>query len=216
MHVSAEIRWFWREQPPEGFKDWFLSIVVHEVMVGGGSTRVDRYLIDPEQSELGLKARGGKTGIEVKGLVAVAPDGLNTPPFAGPIELWGKWTSEALQFGSLSTRSLEKQRWLRTFDTALASPVEIPLDSEDQPLDGHILPTQGCNVELVRIRLLPKGDTWWTYAFEAFGALESVANSLRMVASVIADRQPPPLGRPLVASYPAWLGERSPAPRQGQ
>lgn len=205
MHVSAETRWFWHDEPPRGFRDWFLGTGSYGTAVGGGSTRVDEYLIDPEQSELGLKVRGGTTGIEVKGLIAVIRDDLGVPPFAGPIELWAKWTSKVLQIASFPTICTEKQRWLRKFDTTMIPPVEIPLASDEQALRSHVLPVRGCNVELVRVRLLPTGDTWWTYGFEAFGPLGTVENSLRAVAQVLVARHQPALGNPLVASYPGWL-----------
>lgn len=205
MHVSAEIRLFWHEEPPRGFKEWLLGTGPHGTAVGGGNTRVDEYLSDPEQSELGLKVRGDKTGVEVKGLIAVIRDDLRVSPFRGPIELWAKWTSEVLQFNSVPTVSTEKQRWLRMFDTSMITPVELPLDSDEQPLRGQLLPVRGCHVELAKVRLLPTEDIWWTYGFEAFGTLETVENSLRAVAKVLAARHEPALGHPLVASYPAWL-----------
>ncbi|MER2623209.1 MAG: hypothetical protein ABTS22_04640 [Accumulibacter sp.] len=205
MHVSAETRLFWHEEPPRGFKEWFLGTGSHGTAVGGGSIRVDEYLSDPTQPELGLKVRGSATGVEVKGLIAVIQDDLRVSPFAGPIELWAKWTSEVLQLDSVPTISTEKQRWLRTFDTTVITPVDIPLDSDEQPLRGTVLPVRGCNVELVKVRLLPTEETWWTYALEAFGTLETVENSLRTVAKILIARHEPALGNPLVASYPAWL-----------
>ncbi len=140
MHVSAEIRLFWHEEPPRGFNEWFLGTGSHGTAGGGGNTRVDEYLNDPEQPELGLKVRGSATGVEVKGLIAAIRDDLRVSPFAGPIELWAKWTSEVLQLNSVPTISTEKQRWLRTFDTSMITPVEIPLDSDEQPLRSHALP----------------------------------------------------------------------------
>lgn len=205
MHVSAEVRWFWHEKPPRGFKDWFLGTESHDVAVGGGSTRVDQYLSDPQQPELGLKTRGSKPGVEVKGLIAVIGDGLCVPPFAGPIELWAKWTSEVLQIDLVATISTEKQRWLRTFDTSITPPLEIPLDYDEQPLEGHVLPVLGCNVELVKVRLRPNGDTWWTYALEAFGTLKTVEDSVRAVAAMLAARPAPSLGDALLANYPTWI-----------
>ena len=212
MQVSAEIRVFWHGEPPRGFQDWFLGTAAHGTAVGGGSTRVDEYVSDPQQADLGLKVRGGKTGVEVKGLIAVIPDALRVPPFAGPIELWGKWTSEWLQLRSIATVSIEKQRWLRTFDTATISPVEVPLDGEEEALSGRPLPVLGCHVELAKIRRLPNEDAWWTYGLEAFGTLETAERALRAVATVLAARHCPALGNPLVASYPRWLISNGKAP----
>jgi hypothetical protein len=74
---------------------------------------VDEYLRDASQIELGLKRRGSKKGVEVKGLVAVTCGGLAVGPFAGPVELWAKWTSEPLELNSASTLTTEKRRCAR-------------------------------------------------------------------------------------------------------
>jgi hypothetical protein len=71
---------------------------------------MDEYLYDPSQAELGLKCRGGRTGVEVKGLVAVTWGGLAAAPFVGPIELWTKWASEPLGLNSHATVATEKRR----------------------------------------------------------------------------------------------------------
>ena len=116
MQVSAEIRWFWRSAPPTGLEDWFCKAESHGCPAGGGKAREDAYLRDLSQPELGLKRRGGKKGVEVKGLVAVLWSGLVVAPFAGPIEIWSKWTSETLELNSVII--VEKLRWLRKFDTS--------------------------------------------------------------------------------------------------
>jgi len=206
MQVSAEIRWFWRGAPPPGLEDWFRKADRHDCAAGGGSARVDEYLCDVNQGELGLKRRGGKKGVEVKGLVAVTWGGLAAAPFVGPIELWTKWSSEPLELNAHSTVATEKRRWLRKFDTAGPSPQEIPLTAEEAPIDQRPLPTLGCNVELTQVTL-PNRDIWWTFGFEAFGTLRTVENDLRAAATVLAARRPPGLGEGLLASYPTWLRE---------
>jgi hypothetical protein len=161
---------------------------------------------DAHQVELGCKRRGGLSGVEVKGLVAVTWSGVAVEPFVGPIELWTKWTSAALELSTTATITIEKQRWLRTFDTSMPVPKEVPLDAEEQPLDKRPLPTLGGHVELTRVRL-PQGDMWWTLGFEAFGTLRTVENNLHAVATTLAARRPPPLGEGLRLSYPAWLSQ---------
>jgi len=167
---------------------------------------VDEYLYDAKQIELGLKRKGGKPGVEVKGLVAAAWGNSSVNPFAGPIDLWTKWTSEVLELDSDLTVSIEKIRWLRKFDTAKRFPEEIPLDDKEQPLDARELPALGCNVELTQITLRD-AKVWWTLGFESFGAIQTVNNSLYTVAATLATRQPPGLGTGMLADYPAWLRE---------
>lgn len=206
MQLSAEIRWFWRDSPPPGLENWFCRADAHECPAGGGETRVDEYLRDPEQIELGIKRRAGKGGVEVKGLVAVNWNSLAVGPFVGPVEIWTKWTSEPLELTSGSLIAVEKRRWLRKFDTAAALPQEIPLDDQEQPLDRRSFPALGCNVELTRVGL-GNGGVWWTFGLEAFGPLRTVENDLRAAATVLAMRRPPPLGEGRLASYPVWLRE---------
>ena len=84
MQVSAEIRWFWKGVLPPELLVWFQRAERHSCAGGGGSVRTDAYLRDARQSELGLKLRGGKKGVEIKGLVAVIADGCQASPFIGP------------------------------------------------------------------------------------------------------------------------------------
>jgi hypothetical protein len=161
-------------------------------------------LKDSRQAELGIKRRGAKPGVEVKGLVAVTPSGLNVAPFVGPIETWTKWTSALLDLQSHLTIVTRKQRWVRKFDTSGAVPTEVPLDANELPMDNRPLPALGCNVELTKIEVHSK-PTWWTLGFESFGNIHTVEDHLRAVATSLAAKQPPLLSGGLITSYPGWL-----------
>jgi len=205
MRVTTEIRWFWPFHPPPGLENWFRQPDRHGCAAGGGGTRQDEYLLDPTQTELGVKHRDGMAGVEVKGLVAVLEARLDIPPFAGPIELWTKWGFAPLSLKEDATIVTAKQRWVRTFDTTSAPPVEIALGRNEQPLDQHRpLPGRGCNVELTKVTL-PGDEVWWTLGFEAFGSLATVVNDLKAAAAALAACEPPNLGDAQQASYPAWL-----------
>lgn len=204
MQISAEIRWFWRNTAPDGLVNWFCGADRHSCIAGGGETRSDDYLRDACQAELGLKRRGGRGGVEIKGLIAVLPDGLEAGRFRGSIELWAKWTSGRLSLEPDSTIAVKKRRWVRKFDTTGLSPIEVPLDAEETPLDGRPWPAQGCNVELTEVGL-PDGGVWWTLGFEAFGTISTVGNDLRAAANLLNTRRPPDLADGLQAGYPAWL-----------
>lgn len=209
MQVSAEIRWFWRERPPAGLEDWFRDAGVHGCAPSGEELRADVYLRDPGQVELGVKRRGGKAGVEVKARVSVLEEDLAAGPFKGPVEIWTKVSTPALDVHPFVATA--KQRWLRKFDTGGASPVEIPLGPNAKPLDpDRPLPRDGCNVELTRLSV--DDSVWWTLGLEAFGGLGRVEDSLRATATLLAARRPPPLEGGQCASYPAWLGDRTPAP----
>lgn len=204
MQVSAELRWFWRDEPT-AVNEWFGNSAIHgQVAAGGGKDpRIDEYLSDPGEGELGIKLRGGKDGVEIKGLVQACANRLQVGPFCGPMEIWTKWTHQTLALNPSSLIKTQKLRWVRKFDTTGSSCKEIALDQSEKPTPDRELPKRGCNVELTRIRIAH--EDWWTFAFEAFAELSNVVDSLRDVAQVLADRDPPTLPQGLVASYPKWL-----------
>ena len=205
--MSAEIRWFWNGHAPDSLEDWFLGTGAHPYGAGGGAFRTDKYLRQPEQTEVGLKLRGGNDeGVEVKGLISRRIGDLTLDTFAGPIEIWTKWTVKGLELDTNSLIITEKKRWLRKFDTtAENSLVEIELNDKEKPSDGRDLPSRGCNVELTLIRVPDLTDFWWTFCFESFGTVLTVENDLRAVAAKLSSRRPPPLNAGLQASYPVWL-----------
>lgn len=209
MQVSAEIRWFWRENPPPDLEGWFQDSDHHGCTSGGGSpnAREDIYLCDDDQVELGIKVRGGNSGVEVKGLVAAKLGILAAGEFIGPIELWSKWISRSLSLDIHSTITLQKWRKLRKFDTTGPSPVEIELGADEKPKE-YRLPKTGCNVEFTNVYIPKSSQTWWTLGFEAFGTILTVEKDLQAVAAVLHKRHPPTMSGGMIASYPAWLKDR--------
>jgi hypothetical protein len=204
MQNSAEIRWFWHESLPTGIESWFHS---GSFAPGGKQSppRVDEYLLDFGQTEIGLKKRGSKTGIEVKGLVATLSEPISIEPFSGQIQLWTKWTMESLRLNGLKTIRTFKKRRLRKYaiDGSLR---EIQLGPDEVPDDPtEKLPEQGCNVELTAVSFAETGPTWWTIGFEAFGPFHSVEQNLRRTLHHLAGPNVPKLTSGQELSYPAWL-----------
>jgi hypothetical protein len=206
MQVSAEIRYFWMGSVPSEIKDWYFVGSQQPFPVGGGGTRVDEYFRDTSQNELGAKRRGGGRGIEFKGLVEY-PDFELAFPFQGQVEIWAKWATMAVEIGGTTTISVEKRRWLRKLDMGGPAPIEIHLDSEGGPIGNNRIPDEGCNIELVELRL-NGGDVWWTFALEAFGT--KAKTNLRLAAEALSVRHPPPFSPQVVASYPTWLNTSLP------
>ena len=200
MQVSAEIRYWWRNAEPGGLAEWFSA---GDFAPGGGAARVDEYLRQPGQAELGIKRRGEKPGVEIKGLVALGRERA-AEPFPGQVEIWCKWASAAIRIDPAAAIAISKQRRLRKFATEAGEAREIALDARELPASGEPLPAAGCNVEWTALRL-PDGALWWTLGFEAFGPLGSVERHLEMGIAAMAARHPPELKPDLVASYPAWL-----------
>jgi hypothetical protein len=203
MLVSAEMRWFWPNECPDRFDAWFQAGSPSP----GVGRREDEYLHERGQTELGIKRRGEKPGLEIKGLVAVLPPSRDPAPFVGVIEIWCKWPLSAPPLSDLPTVKTQKKRWLRKFDMTGPQPIETPMSKDDAPMDHRPLPRQGCNVELTRIEL-EQEEVWWTFGFEAFGDLSSIERNLRAALSIMAERRPPPFARGDLLSYPAWLDKR--------
>jgi hypothetical protein len=209
MMVSAEIRWFWQKHCPERLMGWFCDALDHGFAAGGGPPwRIDEYLLEAGQQEVGIKNRGAAgDGVEIKSLVEAGSEFLSSSPFSGPIEVWNKVKSRVLKLSGLPLISIEKQRRLRKFDTKTDIPVEIQLklDSCEAPMGGGTLPSQGCNVEFTAINGKSLGQEWWTLGFEAFGPVSTLISSLRATAAALAIRNPPPLSGSIMANYPSWL-----------
>ena len=159
MLITAEIRWFWPDDGSTSRFDWFVSSQRHGGPPAEPAARVDRYLVDGVQPELGIKLRGGRSGVEIKGLVDARAAVLSNPPFDGAIEIWSKWWTVDIGLDAGRTVEVEKRRWVRAFDSTGQKPVEV---SELVPawyLGTAEMPARGCNVEVTRVAG-PEGEVW--------------------------------------------------------
>jgi hypothetical protein len=202
MFVSAEIRWFYQNECPARLRRWF-----HETnpAPGGGKLRIDEYLSQTNQSEISIKIRGQNSGVEIKGLVAICPN--EGVPFAPSFELWCKWHLQESALEMSKKIIIRKVRWLRTYDMSGAAIAEIPLQADEQPLNGEPLPRQGCNVEITNIHVAESSSQWWTLSFEAFGGLDSAPRNLRKAAQfLILHSFPLPISGEFM-NYPSWLAQ---------
>lgn len=200
MFVSAEVRWFWKDAAPAAVDSWFRSGTCPP---GGGTPRTDEYLLETGQRELGVKQRGATSSVEVKGLVELR--GRSPAAFAGRVQIWCKWTSEALTIDHLPRVSLHKTRLIRKYDTAGTAVTEVELDAAERPRhDPARRLERGCQLELVALRVGDRHETWSSLGFEAFGELDTVEDSLHRIVAQLA-RNAPPLTLGTELSYPEWL-----------
>src|SRR5207248_3476272 len=86
MERTAELRWFFRGQPPGPVVAWF------EAAAEPPRTRSDVYLALPGTDALGVKIRGGSTRFELK--LRPRPSSPLTLPGAvsGQLEEWQRWS----------------------------------------------------------------------------------------------------------------------------
>ena len=202
MFVSAEIRWFYPDECPANLHRWVGEM---SPAPGGGKLRIDEYLSQTNQSEVSIKIRGGRPGVEIKGLVAVCRSEL--VPFAPYVELWCKWRLQASALEMTKRMIIQKTRWIRTYDTSRAAIVEIPLQADEKPLNGQPLPQQGCNVEISKIQIAEDSRQWWTLGFEAFGDLDSAPGNLLKTAQLLITLSfPLPICGEFL-NYPSWLAQ---------
>jgi hypothetical protein len=203
MRVSAEIRWFWKDSVPEELWSWFFE---WPCPPGGGLARVDTYLLDQSQDELGIKRRKNNSWLEIKGLVAVLPRPVTAPPFSGRIQLWSKWTTASLSLDKCTTIAITKIRSMRRFEVKGRIIREIALNEQELPVDPAEPYTEsGCNVELTHVRVGTETPDWWTFGCEAFGDIESVEQNLRRTLEHLSERRAPAFKADLELSYPAWI-----------
>jgi hypothetical protein len=208
MQVSAEIRWFWPESSvPTPIGDWFIQSLRGQNEGGPDpvpESRVDTYL--KCSAELGLKKRGGKGGVEVKGLVGTSDLKLLTPPLEGEVQIWSKWGTDAFQIDGYTTVDTAKTRWLRKFDTEQVVPTEVPLHGPSA-VAFEAWPKQGCNVEYTKVAV--GNSRWETFSFESFGSLAQVESSLRRTVEFFAPLCPGLPADAVLDSYPSWLARIS-------
>jgi hypothetical protein len=202
MLVSAELRWFWPNQCPRELERWFFDA---SPGAGGGQLQCHEYLRPQNEPELGIKKRGSKPGVELKGLVSILryPELMFLAPYC---ELWCKWKSNAIDVPRTNSMATEKVRWIRKIDTSGPAALEIPVGPDEAPLNGGLLPKEGCNLELTKVEIVGVSGRWWTFCFEAFGDIESAPKNLQMAAKHAGSNSfPHPNGDFL--SYPAWLSK---------
>lgn len=205
MLLSAEVRWFWEGPQPELHR-WFSAA---SPPPGGGGERVDTYLADPSQTELGIKSRGQNPWLEIKALVS-EPATERLGSLTATVQIWTKISTSAL-LGGLPTLAIHKRRRLRKYDTTASAIRQIALGGDEQPVSGEPWPVYGCNVELTEVWLGPPSRSWTTLGFEAFGSLDRIEASLSTVIRHWESSPPPDVGTVLSLSYPQWLA-RLPRP----
>ena len=203
MMLSAEARWFWRGAPPAPFEEWFLASSAFKTAAAGGDTRCDRYLRAPSRVDLGIKQRGSG-GVEIKGLIARGQGSLNLANLHAPAETWAKWSARTLDLSGMPLLPVGKKRWLRTFRPVGGDMREVSGADNGKEPDGVV----DCQAELGKLTA-PDESIWWTFGFEAHGALGEIERILEKTVADAAARAPPPLPSASPANYPAWLSSQA-------
>jgi hypothetical protein len=196
MQVSAEIRWFWKGDCPDPVSLWFETF---DLAAGGGKSRKDEYVHLKGNPELGIKKRGEKGGLEVKGLIATLP--ALSGAFRDPVQLWCKWRAD---FHAVVSIAVHKTRFLRKFEFSRGAITQLKLNADEERCDGGPLPDIGCNLEKTKITIEGRNESWHSIGFEAFGDIQTAVSAL---AATIDHLGPLPRFDGRLASYPEWLAD---------
>ena len=200
MLMSAEMRWFWQDDCP--LRPWFADLGPSPFE----ESRVDEYLVQPGESEIGIKRRGETCSVEIKGLVDRCE--CRWVQLAPHFELWCKWSLDAPPLELSETVIIRKVRWLRKFGNAGSGLIEIPLRPKGAPLTGDQMTKPSCNMEITKVEIADDPRPWWTFGIEAFGDLKSAPRNLDMMAQFLFDRALPLPVCGTFFNYPAWLARR--------
>jgi hypothetical protein len=173
------------------------------------SERVDRYLLLPGTSAVGVKWRGGdKVAFEIKALVSSPRPWKFKPGIGGLIDQWIKWSIGDPQVGaveqifvaSATWVSIRKKRFLRCFCWDGAQAIEVA-----QPLQC----TDSCQVELTAIEIVDQISRpyWCSFGLEAYGGepISILAATAEQVFAPARQLWLETLTGALPVSYPNWL-----------
>jgi hypothetical protein len=213
MAISAEIRWFWRKDDSKEISSWFLSPSIHGHEAGGGQVRIDAYWVDTQYDSVGIKIRGNKPGLEIKGLLSAELDHQISSSAKGMIEVWSKWTCGHTLPASTTLVSVSKRRWLRKYAVNGGLVRQIPLGENETPLGNEGLPQEGCNFEWTEISS-PEHGQWHTLGFEAFGTEKLIKENLVNVMAHVTQNGFVDLRGSSNESYPSWLKKLTSLPKR--
>ncbi len=195
IDLTTEVRWFFDGPLPTDVRTWFDG-----VGLGLEESRCDRYRLDGE-THIGLKQRAG-TILELKlrqgppGRIKVGRD------LDGQLETWRRW-SPADRLTYLTEHTI----WVDIFKHItkrrfLPDGTEAPLSRENRAMTGV-----GCDAEVAALEI--EGEPHWTFAFAAFGPVDSHERSLETAWASLASGRPRPKGLRLdftrSCGYPSWM-----------
>jgi hypothetical protein len=187
MERTAELRWFFRQQPPEPVVAWF------ETATGPPQSRSDSYLVLPGADALGVKVRGGTTRFELKLRPAPASPLALPGAISGQLEEWQRWSFARSGISRLLPRlGLPKERWVKVHKERRLTTIPYRGDA-------------GCRVELTQLGA--QGEKWTTVGLEAFGPEPDLVPALKAATERFFGSLdlPDGLGAELSCGYPGWL-----------
>jgi hypothetical protein len=206
VDLTAELRWFFDGPLPTEVWSWFTrndaGLVEH---------RCDTYRLD-ERLDVGVKQRSGRT-LELKMRMRQPEPSSVADDVNGRIETWQRW-SPADGLLSLDDDAV----WIDIDKTIVKR--RFRTDGREQPLSNQTraMTGDGCDVEIAALSM--NGQEAWTFAFAAFGELDTHRDALGAAWRALVEQQPRPdelrlhIGRSY--GYPEWIARATDIPTPTQ
>jgi hypothetical protein len=174
-YSSKELRWFFRERQ-QAIEDWFN---IHDAALYQQMERHDFYLDMFPSDHISFKLREGKTEIKLK---SGGPDAVfNFGQYSGYAESWLKW-SLSLKNNIDSPEQLydlNMSRFIEIIKRRSLVMFEVFPDAALSRIPAGVFPAEGCQVEYTSLQI--KGESWFSFSFEAFGSGEQIDRNFNLV-----------------------------------
>jgi hypothetical protein len=173
-YPSRELRWFWREEVSE-LEKWFN---LNGCFFDDQKERHDFYLDIPANS-ISYKIREGKTEIKMQVEGSSLP--FSFGEHRGIAQSWTKWGIKLKKNLTEPDQIYDdsKTRFIELIKKRLLVKFEVHSDGEISKAEDNDYPVEGCQVELTKLEI--KGESWFSFAFEAFGSEELINRNFELV-----------------------------------
>ena len=210
MEPTIEVRWFQRGHCPAPVDDWFRHALDSASSIPPAhEERQDLYLHLPGSEDLGIKLRGPHSDkVEIKR--RQQDSGLTTlhSGIVGRVEHWIRWSFNIdANNPGVGDPTRPPGAWVLVGKTRDSRTFTVQPDGSIQEVAARDGLLEGCTAELAHVDTA--GQTWWTFALEAFGPPGSVRRNFDAIARRIFEERPSPyaFSADCSLSYPAWVGQ---------
>lgn len=211
--ASCECRWFFEGDVDDDVVDWFRERRPWKQSCDPGPfewlerARVDRYVMTPNNRDVGIKWRGEPAGsegeqLEIKGRVVSLGVQTLAPGVTGVVERWIKWACSGDVIQASNLIDVEKRRILRRVRLdPRPTDIEVPVTGAGSYVD------RGLQIELTKLSVA--GAPHWTLSFEGFPDSSDLREIFVRSVSVFLRELPDALTLSSEASfsYPEWLAQ---------
>jgi hypothetical protein len=200
MYTTAEVRWFFPGRIPSEVHDWFVTVAS---LNEPPARRIDKYMILPGTSSLGIKLRRGRLEIKLRNFV-YGEVHLHDR-VSGSMQQWRKWSLGLDQEDDALVEIMNQGNgWLDVLKERYLTRFAVERKIDVVPIEIGEVSSSGCEVELTAIEAFDQ--KWWTIALESFGEEYVLGHNLARVSErIFRTGTPPLLAISHSCGYPQWL-----------